>query len=72
MRIGDTVVVRCAYDVIPEVVRVVPQRRPRSAREFAMPARCPECGSAIVRLEGEAVARCEGGLVYALHNASRR
>jgi DNA ligase (NAD+) len=79
VRIGDTVVVRRAGDVIPEVVRVLPERRPRDAREFAMPARCPECGSAIVRLEGEAVARCEGGLVCPaqrkqalLHFASRR
>ncbi len=79
VRIGDTVVVRRAGDVIPEVVRVVPERRPRNAREFAMPARCPECGSAIVRLEGEVVARCEGGLVCPaqrkqalIHFASRR
>ncbi len=79
VRIGDTVVVRRAGDVIPEVVRALPEKRPRDAREFAMPARCPECGSAIVRLEGEAVARCEGGLVCPaqrkqalLHFASRR
>jgi DNA ligase (NAD+) len=79
VRIGDTVVVRRAGDVIPEVVRVLLDRRPRAAREFVMPARCPECGSAIVRLEDEAVARCEGGLVCPaqrkqalLHFASRR
>ncbi|MEP7063362.1 MAG: NAD-dependent DNA ligase LigA [Betaproteobacteria bacterium] len=79
VRIGDTVVVRRAGDVIPEVVRVLTERRPRDAREFTMPARCPECGSAILRLEGEVVARCEGGLVCPaqrkqalLHFASRR
>lgn len=63
VRIGDTVVVRRAGDVIPEVVRVLVERRPPSALEFAMPTRCPECGSAIVRLPDEAIARCTGGLV---------
>jgi len=63
VRIGDTVVVRRAGDVIPEIVRVLPERRPGDAREFVMPAHCPECGSAIVRLPDEAVARCTGGLV---------
>jgi len=63
VRIGDTVVVRRAGDVIPEIVRVLPERRPSSAREFAMPTRCPECDSAIVRLPDEVVARCTGGLV---------
>jgi DNA ligase (NAD+) len=63
VRIGDTVVVRRAGDVIPEVVRVVKEKRPRSAREFVMPTKCPECGSAIVRLPDEAIARCTGGLV---------
>ncbi|MEO8847073.1 MAG: NAD-dependent DNA ligase LigA [Casimicrobiaceae bacterium] len=79
VRIGDTVVVRRAGDVIPEVVRVLQDRRRSDAREFTMPATCPQCGSAIVRLEGEAVARCEGGLVCPaqrkqalLHFASRR
>ena len=62
-RIGDTVIVRRAGDVIPEVVRVLPELRPADAREFVMPTRCPECGSAVVRLPGEAVARCTGGLV---------
>jgi DNA ligase (NAD+) len=63
VRIGDTVIVRRAGDVIPEVVRVLPELRPADAREFVMPTRCPECGSAVVRLPGEAVARCTGGLV---------
>jgi DNA ligase (NAD+) len=62
VRIGDTVIVRRAGDVIPEVVRVLPERRPADAREFVMPARCPECGSAIERLPDEAIARCTGGL----------
>jgi len=63
VRIGDTVIVRRAGDVIPEVVRVLPELRPVDAREFVMPTRCPECGSAVVRFPGEAVARCTGGLV---------
>ena len=63
VRIGDTVIVRRAGDVIPEIVRVVTELRPRDAREFSMPAKCPECGSAIERLPDEAVARCTGGLI---------
>ena len=63
VRIGDTVIVRRAGDVIPEVVRVLLERRPPTAREFVMPATCPECGSAIVRLPDEAIARCTGGLI---------
>jgi DNA ligase (NAD+) len=63
VRIGDTVVVRRAGDVIPEVVRVIVERRPPDAREFVMPTTCPECGSAVERLPGEAIARCTGGLV---------
>ena len=62
VRIGDTVVVRRAGDVIPEVARVVIERRPHDAREFAMPAVCPVCGSHVVRLEDESVSRCTGGL----------
>ena len=63
VRIGDTVIVRRAGDVIPEVVRVLLERRPPTAREFVMPTTCPECGSAIVRLPDEAIARCTGGLI---------
>src|SRR6185436_4506218 len=58
LRIGDTVIVRRAGDVIPQVVRALPERRPSDARAFVMPTQCPECGSAIVRLPEEAVARC--------------
>ena len=63
VRIGDTVIVRRAGDVIPEIVRALPERRPADAREFVMPPKCPECGSAIERLPDEAVARCTGGLI---------
>jgi DNA ligase (NAD+) len=79
VRIGDTVVVRRAGDVIPEVVRVVPERRPPDARVVELPTQCPVCGSPVTRAEGEAVARCTGGLVCAAqrreslrHFASRR
>ena len=61
IRIGDTVIVRRAGDVIPEVVSFVADRRPPDAREFVMPQACPVCGSPIVRAEDEAVARCSGG-----------
>lgn len=63
IRIGDTVIVRRAGDVIPEVVAYVPQSRPADARSFDMPTACPVCGSDIVRLEEEAIARCSGGWV---------
>lgn len=62
VHIGDTVIVRRAGDVIPEVVAVLPERRPEDAKAFVMPDKCPVCGSDIERLEGEAVARCTGGL----------
>jgi DNA ligase (NAD+) len=78
VRIGDTVVVRRAGDVIPEVVSVRTDKRPPDARLFRMPEKCPVCGSAVVRDEG-AVARCSGGLYCPaqrkqalLHFASRR
>ncbi|WP_456406344.1 NAD-dependent DNA ligase LigA [Thiolapillus sp.] len=62
VRIGDTVYVRRAGDVIPEIVRVLPERRPKNAREVQLPAHCPVCGSDVIKPEGEAVARCTGGL----------
>jgi len=62
VRIGDTVVIRRAGDVIPEVVKVILERRPQGAREVELPSKCPVCGSAVEREEGEAVARCTGGL----------
>ncbi|NGT13880.1 NAD-dependent DNA ligase LigA [Achromobacter insolitus] len=62
VRIGDTVIVRRAGDVIPEVLAPVLDKRPDDAREFVMPTACPVCGSAIERLEDETIARCTGGL----------
>jgi len=62
VRAGDWVVVRRAGDVIPEVARAIHQRRETELPEFHMPETCPECGSAVERVEGEAVARCTGGL----------
>ncbi|MGL5032110.1 MAG: NAD-dependent DNA ligase LigA [Aeromonas sp.] len=60
--IGDTVIVRRAGDVIPQIVAVVAAQRPKNARAILFPTECPVCGSAVERLEGEAVARCSGGL----------
>ena len=62
VRVGDTVIVRRAGDVIPEVVGVLPDRRPADATPVSLPQACPECGADVVRVEGEAVARCSGGL----------
>lgn len=62
VHVGDTVIVRRAGDVIPEVVRALPERRPDDARAFVMPELCPECGSHVERIEGEAKTRCTGGL----------
>jgi len=79
VRVGDTVYVRRAGDVIPEVVRVLPERRPKGGAPVQMPAHCPVCGSEVERVEGESVARCTGGLYCAAqrkeavkHFASRR
>ena len=85
VRVGDTVIVRRAGDVIPEVVRVIEERRPLDKHgmplhpPYRLPTVCPDCGSAVEREEGEVVARCTGGLfcpaqrVQALfHFASRR
>lgn len=62
VRAGDTVIVRRAGDVIPEVVGVVESLRPPGTEPVALPAQCPVCGSDVIRAEGEAVARCSGGL----------
>ena len=79
VRIGDTVIVRRAGDVIPEVVGVVMSKRPDNARTIQTPEHCPVCGSAVERDEGEAVPRCSGGLYCSAqrknaikHFASRR
>lgn len=62
IHIGDTVIVRRAGDVIPEVAGVVTDRRPRDVKKIVMPKKCPVCGSQIEQIEGEAAARCTGGL----------
>lgn len=61
VRPGDTVIVRRAGDVIPEVVKSLPERRPAGARKVRLPTKCPACASPVERVEGEAVARCTGG-----------
>lgn len=63
IRLGDTVIVRRAGDVIPEVVSPVLDRRPTDAKLIILPKKCPVCGSDVVRKEGEAAARCSGGLI---------
>ena len=63
VKIGDTVIIRRAGDVIPQVVSVVLDKRPDNASDICLPAACPVCDSHIERVEGEAVARCTGGLV---------
>jgi DNA ligase (NAD+) len=79
VRVGDTVIVRRAGDVIPEVVSVLTERRPPGAEPLELPARCPVCNSRVLRAPGEAVARCTGGftcraqrLEALRHFASRR
>jgi len=62
VRVGDTVIVRRAGDVIPEVVRVIKKKGARRKARVKTPAKCPVCGSKVVRIEDEAVARCTGGL----------
>ncbi|KTG23328.1 DNA ligase (NAD(+)) LigA [Idiomarina sp. WRN-38] len=79
VRIGDTVSIRRAGDVIPQVVSVLKDKRPENTREITFPKRCPVCDSDVERIEGEAVARCSGGLYCAAqrkeaikHFASRK
>ena len=79
VRVGDSVVVRRAGDVIPEVVAVLPEKRQPDAAQFTMPLQCPVCGSTAVREEGEVDHRCSGGLFCSaqrkqsiLHFAQRR
>jgi DNA ligase (NAD+) len=79
IHIGDTVIIRRAGDVIPQVVSVLPERRPTDAQAIVFPTECPVCGSHVERAEGEAVARCTGGLICAAqrkeslkHFASRK
>jgi DNA ligase (NAD+) len=62
VRVGDTVSVRRAGDVIPEVVSVLKERRRKGARIVRLPSKCPICGSDVIQTEGEAIARCSGGL----------
>ncbi|MDX1390912.1 MAG: NAD-dependent DNA ligase LigA [Rheinheimera sp.] len=62
IKVGDSVIVRRAGDVIPQIVSVVLEQRPAEARDIVFPSQCPVCGSAVERVSGEAVARCSGGL----------
>ncbi len=79
VRVGDTVIVRRAGDVIPEIVGIIAEKRPSGTHRWHMPNKCPECGSEVVREEGAAAHRCMGGLYCPaqrtgalLHFASRR
>ena len=63
--IGDTVIIRRAGDVIPQIIGVLHERRPDNAKPIIFPTNCPVCDSQIIRIEGEAVARCTGGLFCA-------
>jgi DNA ligase (NAD+) len=79
VHIGDIVSVRRAGDVIPEIVRVLIDKRPKAIKQFKMPTICPECSSVLTRIDGEAVIRCSGGLICPaqqkqsiIHFASRK
>ncbi|TMP28011.1 DNA ligase [Pseudoalteromonas rubra] len=63
VKVGDTVIIRRAGDVIPQITQVVIEKRPEDARDITFPDTCPVCDSHVERVEGEAVARCTGGLV---------
>jgi len=71
IRIGDTVVLQRAGDVIPQIVAVIPERRPRGAKLYHFPDRCPACDSQAVRPPGEAVRRCTGGLICPAQRVER-
>ncbi len=71
IREGDTVIIQRAGDVIPQVVAVVPEKRPRGSKPYAFPDRCPVCNSHAVREEGMAVRRCTGGLICAAQAVER-
>jgi DNA ligase (NAD+) len=70
-REGDTVIIQRAGDVIPQVVAVVPEKRPKSAKPYKFPQKCPVCGSHAVREEGDAAWHCTGGLICAAQRAER-
>src|SRR5262249_23467917 len=78
IRIGDTVLIEKGGDVIPKVVKVIETQRPKNSRIFKMPTKCPECGTPVVKPEGEAVSRCPNIACTAkvresiLHFAGRR
>lgn len=79
VHIGDMVSVRRAGDVIPEIVRVLVDKRPKTIKKFKMPKECPECGSLLIRIDDEAIIRCSGGLICPaqqkqsiIHFASRK
>lgn len=65
VKVGDSVIVRRAGDVIPQIVSVVLEQRPQTAQDIVFPQQCPVCGSKVERVSGEAVARCSGGLFCA-------
>ena len=71
IRIGDTVVLQRAGDVIPQIVSVVTERRPKGAKPYVFPEVCPVCGSHAVRPPGEAVRRCTGGLICEAQRVER-